>query len=214
MSRDEERALIIRCRAGEGTAYGPVVQAYEGRIYRMVRALIGDEEEARDLTQDAFVRAWRRLDRLDPDRPFLPWLTVIARNLTLETLRTRRRRRRWLLPNSGERELSEAVSSDDPGRLVETAERMRQLQAALDRLSSTLRDAVVLKDVLGLAYDEVAKLQGVPRGTVASRVFHARRTLAGLMADQSSSSITGVSTVSRPVRVRAPKRVASPLSAS
>jgi RNA polymerase sigma-70 factor (ECF subfamily) len=214
MSRDEERALLLRCRAGEGDAYGPVVRAYEGRIFRLVRALIGDDEEARDLTQDAFVRAWRRLDRLDPERPFLPWLTAIARNLTLEALRTRRRHRRWLLPGTGERVLAESCSGEDPSRRVETAERMRQLQWALDRLSPVMREAVVLKDVLELAYEEVAAMQGVPRGTVASRVHHARRALAGLMADQSPRSISGTSAVSRPIRVRAPKRVASPLSAS
>ncbi len=214
MSRDEERALLLRCQAGKGAAYGPVVRAYEGRIYRMMRALTGDEEEARDLTQDAFVKAWRRIDRLDPDRPFLPWLTAIARHLALEALRTRRRRRRWLLSPTEGRELPEVVSGEDPGRQVEITERMRQLQLALDRLSPTLREAVVFKDVLGLAYDEVAEMLGVPRGTVASRVFHARRNLAGLMADHSSSSITGASTVSSPIRVRAPKMVASPLSAS
>jgi RNA polymerase sigma-70 factor (ECF subfamily) len=214
MSRDEERALILRCQGGEGAAYGPVVRAYEGRIFRMVRALTGDDEEARDLTQDAFVKAWQQLHRFDPDRPFLPWLTVIARNLALEALRTRRRRRRWLIAQPRDRELPEAVSGDNPGERAELAERMQRLQEALDRLPPPMRESVVLKDVLGLAYDEVAGLQGVPRGTVASRVFHARRLLAGWLADQPSSSMTGEAAVSRPLRVPAPKMVASPRSAS
>lgn len=182
MSRDEERTLLLRCRRGEGAAYAPLVHAYEARIQRLLHALVGDHEEARDLTQDTFVKAWRRLDRYDPDRPFLPWLSTIARRLGTEQLRTRSRRRRWLVPSSSQTGrdtlIPEAVDPSTPDRQVAHRELGERLQNALDRLSPTLRETVVLKDVLELGYDEVAALQGIPRGTVASRVYHARRALA------------------------------------
>jgi len=198
MSRDEERDLLLRCRGGESAAFAPLVRTYEGRIQRFLYALVGDHEEARDLTQDAFVRAWRRLDRYDPERPFLPWLTTIARRLGIELLRTRRRRRRWVVPNppasDPDRPLLETVDPHLPDRDVMCRELNDRLQHALDGLSPALRETVVLKDVLDLSYDEVAALQAIPRGTVASRVYHARRALVEELQEEADRPAFGPGT--------------------
>jgi RNA polymerase sigma-70 factor (ECF subfamily) len=198
MSRDEERDLLLRCQRGESDAFAPLVRAYEGRIQRLLYALVGDHEEARDLAQDTFVRAWRRLDRYDPERPFLPWLTTIARRLGMELLRTRCRRRRWIVPITrmmdGDPVLREAVDLRTPDRETAGRELGDRLQKALDGLSPVLRETVVLKDVLELSYDEVADMMDVPRGTVASRVYHARRALAEELLEDADRPAVGPGT--------------------
>jgi RNA polymerase sigma-70 factor (ECF subfamily) len=208
MSRDEERTLLLRCRGGESAAFAPLVRAYESRIQRFLYALVGDHEEARDLTQDAFVRAWRKLDRYDPERPFLPWLTTIARRLGVELLRTRRRRRRWVVSNppasDPDRPLLETVDPHLPDRDVMSRELNDRLQHALDGLSPALRETVVLKDVLDLSYDEVAALQAIPRGTVASRVYHARRALVEVLREGPDGATAGTDD-RRTVRAGSPR---------
>ncbi len=94
MNRDEERSLLERCQAGEGEAYEPIVRALEGRLFRYFYGLPRDTDEARDLTQDTFIRAYYRLHLYCTDRPLVPWLFMIARNLHVDRLRSRNGRDR------------------------------------------------------------------------------------------------------------------------
>ncbi len=180
MSREEERALLERCRAGDREAYEPIVRATERRLYGYLHQLTGDPEEARDLTQDTFVRVYTRLHRYRSERPLVPWLFAIARNLYLDDRRRRNGR-------NGEHHLTSLPLAvlPDPGpapdqAAIEREDRARLWQA-LNELSPAHREILVLKDIEGLEYREIASILNVPPGTVGSRVHAARRALRELL---------------------------------
>jgi RNA polymerase sigma-70 factor (ECF subfamily) len=176
MSREEERDLLERCRAGESTAYEPIVRAYEGRLYGFFYRLTGDVDEARDLTQDTFIRAYRRIHLYSPDRPLVPWLLSIARNLHVDRLRSRNGRendRVWtsrpldILPDPG----------PAPDRAAIEGEIREMLWNALNTLGPLHREILILKDIEDLDYREIAAILNIPPGTVASRLHNARVAL-------------------------------------
>jgi RNA polymerase sigma-70 factor (ECF subfamily) len=183
MRREEERALVHRCRGGDGDAFGPLVQAYEGRVYGFLVSLCRHPDEARDLAQETFIRAWRKLEQYEADRPLLPWLLAIARSRFRDMARSRRSHVRLDEEReSGPRDLPDpAPASDD---LSDRRERYEQLWRALDRLSEHHRSVLLLKDVSDLSYAEVAAILGVPVGTVGSRVHLARRALRDALAER------------------------------
>ncbi len=167
---------VALCMAGDTAAFEPLVTRYEQRVFGFLYAQTSDVELSRDLTQDTFIRAWRKLSRFDPERPFLNWLLAIARNLLRDS---RRRHREILLPiGGGEGEFSPVDPGPAADAGIESEDRRRLLAAALAWLSAGEREVVILKDIQDRSYAEIADILGVPRGTVASRVHHARRALA------------------------------------
>jgi RNA polymerase sigma-70 factor (ECF subfamily) len=149
------------------TQYGPA-------IYSMAYRLTGNDEEARDLAQDVFVRVYRNLDKYQPGT-FQGWLYRITKNLFLDRVRKRRRYRLEPLPDEDYRH----PVDDDPGPSGHLDNRMLRgdLERALVALPPTFRTAVVLCDVQGLSYEEIADATGWPLGTVRSRIHRGRRML-------------------------------------
>lgn len=138
---------------------------------RACRAVTGDEHDADDAAQDAFLSALDRIETYDPKRPFGPWLMRIATNAAIDLLRRRAVRRTELLDESL------AAASGSPARDAEQAELRQRLAAALARLPERQRVAVTLFDLEGYAHAEIADILKIPEGTVRSDVFHARRKL-------------------------------------
>lgn len=168
----EERVLEA-CRGGDAAAYHQLVDAYWGRALRFARALVGNGEDARDLTQEAFVAAYRALPQHTPGRPFYPWLRGILLNRSRMFLRARGRARarreaaaeipgHWAAPRTG------------AGADGWTADWVHR---ALDALDDEARALLVLKHVEGFTYDEIAGAVGIPAGTVMSRLYRARSRL-------------------------------------
>ncbi len=188
MDRTEERELLERCRRGDRDAYEPIVRSCEGRVLGLLRGLTGDLDEARDLAQDSFLRAYLNLHRYDLDRPFLPWLLAIARRLFLDSRRRRGGRDDVRGFHEGELQripdsagIGDASSGTDGG--IEGSETVKKkVWSALGRLSATQREVLVLKDIVELSYAEIASIMGIPIGTVASRVYKARRSLHSELA--------------------------------
>lgn len=176
LERGVERELMRKCRAGEARFYEPVVRAYEGRALRVAAGMMGDREAARDAVQDAFIRAWQSLDGYDPERPFGPWFFRILRNRCRDLLRGRSSRR-----GREERSARRApgYGPDDPdGRRVQDRRDHRRLVwDALDRIDTKHREVLVLKELDGLSYEEIADVLEIPSGTVGSRLYHAREAL-------------------------------------
>jgi len=172
-----EAELLRRCKAGEWDAFEPIVRSYEGRIHAYAVTMLRDAEEARDATQETFIRAYQRLHQFESGRPFLPWLMSIARTRCIDAIRARRSRARYevcageMLPNIPD-------PAPEAGRAIERENRRSLVWKALGQLRPQEREILTLKDVSELKYDEVAEILGIPRGTVASRVFAARRALA------------------------------------
>jgi RNA polymerase sigma-70 factor, ECF subfamily len=172
-----EADLVRRAMSGDREAFGQIMERYAGSARRLCRAILRDSEDADDAAQDAFLSAWVKLGQYDPRRPLGPWLMRIVANAAKD-----RRRRREVRRTD---ELSESMPSSQAGPDRETDRRLleAELQDALDELPVRYRAAVVLYDVEGYSHAEIAKIIGVPEGTVRSDVFHARRMLRQAMDD-------------------------------
>jgi RNA polymerase sigma-70 factor, ECF subfamily len=172
---NDDQPLIEACRAGQTEAFGELVRRYQDRLYPTILRLTGCAEDAHDLLQDAFLRAYEKLGRFHGDSSFYTWLYRIAVNLALSG----RRRRRATLRLSGTRRDEPIDVPDDPEQSDPTlplvrAERTALIQEALDALAPDHRAVVVLKEFDGLRYEEVAAVLGIPVGTVRSRLHRAR----------------------------------------
>ena len=182
---DSDEILVRRSRRGDARAFGVLVERYMRRAYYAALGLIGSPEDAMDLSQEAFVRAFRARHRLDPERPFYAWLYQIIRRLCFNHTRDRRTRKRrlrdaseWLVDQS------EATTSGyNPGRAAERKEAQRRVRAAIEELPEREREVLVLKEFEGLRYREIADLVGIPIGTVMSRLYTARKRLAAALED-------------------------------
>ena len=175
-----ERVLVERARAGDRRAFGELVTRYMRRAYYAALGLVGSHEDALDLSQEAFARAFRARASLDPDRPFYAWLYQIVRRLCFNFLRDRKTRLTrlqeatpWLMDQAGTR-----AAQSDPGRSAERSELAALVEDAIERLPEREREVLVLKEFEGLRYREIAELLAIPIGTVMSRLYSARRNLA------------------------------------
>jgi RNA polymerase sigma-70 factor (ECF subfamily) len=183
MAVDDDRELVAAAARGDRDAYDELVRRHQGAMVNLARAMTAGDADAEDLAQEAFVRAWKSLGRFRGESSFRTWLHGIAVNV-IRTHRGRlsRLRRYFHMPAAG--------TDDDPlerasvGDGIEAAAVMRQaIDRALGALPPELREAVVLRDVQGLEYKEIADALGIPIGTVESRIFRARQRLRPLLRD-------------------------------
>lgn len=174
-----------RLLAGDEEAWFSFVSEYEGRIYGYLYRLEGNSEDALDLTQEVFYRAWRSMKTFRPGERVMPWLFQVARNTQIESHR-RKQHARFSLEAARE-EIGFEVSSEarSPVQAAESTQARDRVQQALMRLAPEYREAIVLRFVEDLTYDEIARLQDVATGTAKSRVFRAKEQLAELLADVS-----------------------------
>jgi RNA polymerase sigma factor (sigma-70 family) len=171
-----ERELVRKCKAGDARFYEPLVRAYEPPGLRLALGMMGNHEDAHDALQEAFVKAFRSFRRFDSNRSFGPWFFQILRNQCRDMLRSRQARFRVETLDEG----LEARSADvewGPERKRERKEARALLWQGLERIGEEHREVLVLKELQGLRYTEIAAILEVPEGTVASRLFHARRAL-------------------------------------
>jgi RNA polymerase sigma-70 factor, ECF subfamily len=160
---------IQRCRQGDAEAFRHLVERYQRRALAHARALTGNDADAADAAQDAFLDAYRHLDRFDEGREFYPWFYVLLRNRCFK-------QRARFLDRAGMGELADTPAPD-----AGSPEDMHDLRMALDRLESEDRELIVLKHLDGWTYDELAERLEIPRGTVMSRLYHARQRLIAQM---------------------------------
>jgi RNA polymerase sigma-70 factor (ECF subfamily) len=180
-----DRPLVLRVRSGDRDAFGELVLRYMQRAYYAALGIVGSHDDALDLSQDAFVRAFRARGSLDPDRPFYPWLYQILRRLCFNHLRNQKTRRArlaeatsWLVDTAEDRAAPLA-----PDRAVERAELRERLEQAIGTLPPHEREVLVMREFEGLKYREIADLLGIPIGTVMSRLYAARRALAAVLEE-------------------------------
>ncbi len=171
----EEQQWIRRCRAGSRRAYEPLVRRYAAWAQAVARRKVGDPEEARDLAQEAFVRAFHAMPRFQPGRPFLPWFSVVLDRVCASYLRGRR----MAIP------FAEEPATD--GGMAGIGQRV-DLERGLDGLPPAQREVLVMKHVHGFAHHEIAERLGIPEGTAMSRLSAARKRLAGLLGRRRGES--------------------------
>jgi RNA polymerase sigma-70 factor (ECF subfamily) len=174
---DELAALVHRCRGGDALAWEALVRRLQSRVFGLAYHYVRDREEARDLAQEIFVRVYQGLDRCRDDACFLPWMMRIGRNCCIDRVRRIKAR-----PSQDQSiDIPQGEPEDDrpgPYEALQTSSSRSLVYRALDRLSDTSREMILLKEIQGLKLSEIAEMLAIPLGTVKSRSGRARVELA------------------------------------
>jgi RNA polymerase sigma-70 factor (ECF subfamily) len=180
LSGDEK--LVERCLQGDDAAWETIVNAYGRRVFNLGYRYTGRKDEAEDLTQEIFIKIYQNLKSFRSDAgSFQNWVLKVGRNLIIDHYRQTRR----FQQAAGTEEMEAMNLRDDkvpnPHRAAEQLEASRFLQDGLQALSPELKEAIILRDLEGMAYQEIAELLSVPEGTVKSRINRGRLELAKLL---------------------------------
>jgi len=169
MSDDSELAVIRRAQSGDARAFEALVDEYQGVLYNLALRMTGNAEDARDLTQTAFLKVWRNLASYDPSHRFYSWIYRITLNESLNFVQRRR-------PHA---ELDERLpaSGAEPDENAHASEVGAHIQGALMELTAEYREVIVLRHFHQLAYQEIAEILSIPEKTVKSRLYSARQLL-------------------------------------
>lgn len=175
-----DAVLIERCLRQDNAAWDEIMGRYRRRVFHIAYKFTGKHDQAEDLTQEIFLKLFRSLDKFNRDADFGTWLTSVARNYCIDHYRASKREREVMVEDL--LAFDQAVSSSgNPQRRLEESDRRSFLRAGLERLPDKLREAVVLRDLQGLSYQEMADRLGLPEGTVKSRINRGREELARLL---------------------------------
>ncbi len=187
-----EKVLLARAKKGEIAAFESLMTAYENRVYTLALRSTGSEQDAADITQEVFLRAWKSLESFRGDSSLSTWLYRVTSNICVDFARKRAAESGMASIDDAE---SPAASVADPSRAiqpeqaVENQELREELQYALSQLSEEHREVVLLRDVAGLAYTEIARTLGLEDGTVKSRLARARNSLRKILLERGNISL-------------------------
>ncbi|HEY3367756.1 MAG TPA: sigma-70 family RNA polymerase sigma factor [Symbiobacteriaceae bacterium] len=184
MSKTLDELLVERAKRGDVEAFEQLISQYERKVYNIAYRLTGNHEDASDVAQEAYIRAYSSLPEFRGDSSFQTWLIRIVNNACLDELRKRRRQRvtsldEPLTVDDGEvdRQLAVADPTDNPEQALERVEIQRAVQESIDALDEEYRVVVVMRDIQGYSYNEIADALGINLGTVKSRLNRARNAL-------------------------------------
>ena len=178
-SMDADLALIMDIKAGNKMALAKLVEKHKKLAYMTALGLVGNKDDAYDISQEAFLRVFRSARTFDEKQAFLPWFYTIIANLCRTWLRRRTRREKPMLDVNDVSYL--LVDSANPETEMIRRETIDRLRRALMDLSFEDREIITLQHFRGMSYDEIATLLEIPKGTVMSRLYYARKKLAKLM---------------------------------
>lgn len=181
-----DESLAAQAQSGAAEAFSELVRRFQRPVYSLVVRMVRDRALAEDLSQEAFVRAWRKLASYDSKRPFRSWMFKIAHNLAIDELRRQR-------PDTVPIEEPESEGMDllsrledpkavDPGARLDTERALGHLEEALVHLRPAYREVILLRFKEGLAYEEIAQVMDLPLGTVKTHIFRARKELMEAIA--------------------------------
>ena len=174
-----DEQLIEQCRSGRAAAFNELVERHQDRLFASLYKMLGNADEAQDAVQDAFILAFQKLETFSGRSAFSTWLYRVAVNAAFSQKRREKRRPQSLSTASGCRGIDPTDQSpaSDPAAPLEQMETQRKVNEALQGLSEEFRAALVLKEIDGFRYDEIAEILDIPIGTVRSRIFRAREEL-------------------------------------
>jgi RNA polymerase sigma-70 factor (ECF subfamily) len=188
-SQAEDLKCVAAVQGGQAQAFGDIVRRYEDRVFNTIYRLLGDYQEAKDLTQQAFLKAYLSLDKFRGSSSFYTWLYRIGVNTALDERKKRSRSPQVLSesfamsPDEDARRLDGAGGAGDPGERLLSREREEAVTSAIAALDEIHRTVLVLRDIEGMDYEEIAEVVPCPRGTVKSRLHRARLMLREKLKD-------------------------------
>jgi len=188
---EEDRVLIEAAQRGERDAFRKLVERHQRRVFAIAHSIVRDENDARELCQEAFLRVYKGLDQFQGGSSFFTWLYRIVTNLAIDLMRRPGRRDVELRDNKDVFEqaddtmapLVSRMEHADPFRSARRREIADRLQVALDALPPYHLGVILMREVEGMSYEEMAEATGVSKGTIMSRLFHARQKLQRALAD-------------------------------
>ena len=185
MTREEESRIVQKVLKGDVNAFETLVLAYEKNVYNIALRMTGNSEDASDMTQEAFIKAYNSLQSFRGDSKFSVWLYRIATNVCLDFLRSKSRRPTVSLSvedNEGDEvQLDVADEIQSPELLLDRQMTRESVRRGLETLSPEYRQILLLREIQGLSYDEISQALGLEVGTVKSRIFRARKKLCAFL---------------------------------
>lgn len=188
----DDRELVDAARAGDRDAFRTLFERYQRRAYSLAYGVVRNADDALDVVQDAFIKAHRYLDRFEGTSSFYTWLYRIVMNLSIDHIRKTKRSRAVDFTDQTVKEDDARVGEDDllprilggnPGRALVDKEIRARIERALGELSDNHRAVLVMRELEGLSYEEMAQVMGCSKGTIMSRLFHARRNMQKRLID-------------------------------
>ncbi len=193
----DEKAIIERVLAGDNNAFGELVEAYQDRVYNLALRMSGNADDAFDLAQDAFFRAWRGLSGFQFESAFSTWLFRLTSNVCLDWLRAKKRRPTVSLTTVDDEGEEVQMEIADPGKspeeLVMAAEDRQALARAMNELPVEYREILTLRAIDDLSYTEIAEVLHLREGTVKSRLSRARLALRNKLLQNGNKTESGSS---------------------
>lgn len=194
----EDRVLIEAAQRGDRGAFRTLVERHQRRAFSIAHGLVRDENDAREVVQEAFLRVYKGLDSFEHGSSFFTWLYRIVTNLSIDLIRKPGRKVAELDESRGMDEEERAslpmlarVDGADPVDVMRRKEIADRIRGALEALPPYHRDVILLREVEGLSYEEMAEAMGVSKGTIMSRLFHARQKLQKALADCYAEQVGG-----------------------
>ena len=192
MTREQEAAIVRKVLGGDANAFETLVLEYEKNVYNIALRMTGNSEDAADMTQEAFIKAYNSLQSFRGDSKFSVWLYRIVSNVCLDFLRSKNRRPTVSLSvedDDGEdAQLDVADESQSPELLLDRKLTRDSVRRGLDSLPPDYRQILLLREIQGLSYDEIAQALSLEVGTVKSRIFRARNRLCTFLIDDGNIS--------------------------
>ena len=184
----EDRALVERAQKGDRDAFRQLVERHQRRAFAIAIGLVRDENDAREIVQEAFLRVHRSLHKFQGTSSFFTWLYRIVKNLSIDLMRKPARREQELFDDPQVADdaafpFISRIDGADPAEVVRRTEIAERIQAALDALPPYHRSVIIMREVEGMSYQEMAEAMDVSKGTIMSRLFHARQKLQRALVD-------------------------------
>lgn len=185
MTREREMAVIQKVKDGEVNAFEELMAAYEKNVYNLALRMVKSPEDAADMSQEAFIKAYNNLDNFRAESKFSVWLYRIVSNVCLDFLRRQSRRGTVSLSmeddDGDDVQLDIADESQSPERLLERQLTKDAVRRGLETLPPDARQILLLREIQGLSYEEISDVLGIEVGTVKSRIFRARKKLCAFL---------------------------------
>jgi RNA polymerase sigma-70 factor (ECF subfamily) len=186
----DEKDLVARCRKGDDDAWRELVDRFGSKVYAISYHFTLKREDAEELSQEIFLKLFENLDRYDGGFPLVAWILSVSRNLCIDRYRRRKREKSFRFVTD-DAVTALLKSEDDPAAMALKKERTQLLFSALAEIPEDLAEILILRDLNGLAYDEIGSALELPEGTVKSRLFRARAEVARKIRERHEKKSAG-----------------------